>query len=213
MQLIARASTTVRNKNILLTTLCVAFAFWFAYDGYIGWPARNDELVHAMKRMIIDNRLDKVHEKTLDAWKGFNNSTAEEREAMYKIADAAHVEGWKTDLDLNMQRYITAGLAVVSVGAIGWFIRCQRRRVIADFNGLSPAPGVLIPWDKITKVDNTRWKKGFVEITYTDELGNEDTALLDDYIVERPPLIEILKELDARATKAEFLPKQEPAAG
>jgi hypothetical protein len=71
---------------------------------------------------------------------------------------------------------------------------------------------VVIPWEKITTVDNTRWKStGIVDINYTDENGQSQKAKFDDYELDREPLLEILDKLSAKAVNAEFIPKEEPA--
>jgi hypothetical protein len=99
-------------------------------------------------------------------------------------------------------------MAAVGV-SVWWFLRCQQRRAKADERTVSPAPGVVIPWEKIKVVDNTRWKKaGIVDITYEDEKGEVRTAKFDDYELEREPLIEILDVMGAKAQGAEFLPKE-----
>ena len=74
------------------------------------------------------------------------------------MAIKAKVEGWHTETDMNTQKYIVGGLALGVLAAIWWFFHCQRRRAIAEEATVSPAPGVVIPWEKITRIDNTRWK-------------------------------------------------------
>jgi hypothetical protein len=84
--------------------------------------------------------------------------------------------------------------------------------VECDDGTLSPARGLVIPWEKITRVDNTRWRTmDIVDLTFTDEAGAPQKALLDGYEVDREKLVEILDQLSAKAAHAEFLPKEEPA--
>jgi hypothetical protein len=214
-QLIARASTTVRNKNIAMIVLCVGFLCWFAYDGFYAWPQRDDNLVGYMKGMTEESppRLDPKYRPLLDSWKGWNNETPEARQKMSEIAHTGHVENWKNTLDMSLQRWIVAGLVFAVIGTIWWTIRCQQRRVIADENSVSPAKGVDIPWDKIKVVDNARWKSsGIVTITYSDPHGQTRQAKFDDYETEREPLIQILDLMGEKAQSAQFLPKEEPAA-
>ena len=157
--------------------------------------------------------LDPRFRPELDAWKGWNNETAEKRDDMNMIATESsrvgRVEGGKGPLDLTVQRWIVLGLGLAVIAAVWWLLRCQQRRVTADEGGVSPARDVTIPWGKIQVVDNTRWKSGIVEITYVDEKGEKRKAKFDDYEVEREPLIEILDLLGEKAAGAEFLPKEE----
>src|ERR1035437_6464864 len=81
-ELIARASKTVFYKNLGMVGLCLVFLCWFAYDGFINWPARNDGVVAYMKGMTQQSPplLDPRFRPELDAWKGWNNETAEKRD-------------------------------------------------------------------------------------------------------------------------------------
>jgi len=215
-QIMARATNTVRNKNIAMLVLCVVFLGWFAYDGFSHWPARNDGVVTYMKGMTEDDppRLDPKYRTELEAWKGWNHETTETRGRMHAIATEAartgRVDTWKGPLDMAVQRWIVLGLIGAVAAATWWLLRCQKRRAIANESGVSPARGVEIPWDKIELVDNTRWKSaGIVEITYTDAQGNKKKAKFDDYETEREPLIQILDLIAEKAVKAEFIPKEE----
>jgi len=212
MPIIAQASTTVRFKNFLIILLCAATLCWFTYDGMMGYPKKNDRVVEAMKNSPKVSADDKV---MLEEWitrGGWNAASNDQRDAMYQLAKTNNWEGFHARLDIQVQMYIVIGLAVVTGVAVWWFVRCQKRRVRGDETGLSPAAGVLIPWEKIKQVDNTRWKSGYVMITYENASGVEEKALLDDYVVDRKALIEILQMLEKRAVNAEYLPK-ETAAG
>jgi hypothetical protein len=225
MPLVAKASNTVRNKNLLIILMCAGFFVWFAYDGWVAYPRTNDIAVTRLKQMMADGKLkanDSIEldqwQELLNKWKGWNAASYREHQRMNDIATrgmaiAGGVEGWKRPFDIELQRYIVYGLGVAVIAAIWWFIHCQRRRAIADDSTVSPSPGVVIPWDKITIVDNTRWKKsGIVDITYTDVQGKVRQAKFDDYELDREPLLTILDMLAEKADKAEFIPKEEPVA-
>jgi hypothetical protein len=220
MAVVARASKTVRNKNILIILMCAGFLGWFGYDGFVGYPASNDRLVEAMGRMIADNRVSEEFKPEIDQWNkdgGWNHVPTAARDRMNDIVQSSKnhvkVEGWKSPVDVKIQQYIVYGLATATVAAIWWFFRCQRRRAIADETTVSPAEGVVVPWEKITRVDNTRWKStGIVEITFPGPDGTPQKAKFDDYETEREPLLSILDMLAEKAVNAEFLPKEEAEA-
>jgi hypothetical protein len=212
--LVARASNTVRNKNILIILMCLAFFCWFTYDAFVRYPQDDDRLVEVMKNMGPTNNLVSVYQSDLDSWKGWAHETSEARAKMTDIASIAKVDGWRSASDIATQKAIVAGLGVAVIAAIWWFFRCQSRRAIAQPDTVSPAPDVTIPWEKITIVDNSRWKStGIVDITYTDAAGQTRHAKFDDYELDREPLLAILDQLAERAVKAEFLPKQDPIDG
>jgi hypothetical protein len=216
MALVARASTTVRNKNLLIILMCAVFFAWFAYDGYVGYPRRNDRIVERMKGWLDEGKIDPEFDKDIRGWQGWSNETPEARERMDKVVASSKnrvkVEEWKAVLDISVQRWIVLGLAGATAGSIWWFFHCQRRRAIGEETTVSPAEGVVVPWDKITRVDNTRWKStGIVEITFPGPDGKPQKAKFDDYELEREPLLEILDQLAIKAVNAEFIPRDEPA--
>ena len=214
MALTARASNTVRNKNFIIVLMCVGSMAWFAYDGWKGYPTANDACV----KILADSpQVASADQEFVRGWKKWVNETAENRQRMDLLVENAkkNVGGlahWKKVSEINLQRWIVLGLLGATGAAIWWFVHCQRRRAIADDATLSPSPGVVIPWEKITKVDNTRWHSmGIVEITYSDSAGNSAKAKLDDYETERKPLLEILDMLAEKAVNAEFFPTEETA--
>jgi hypothetical protein len=225
MPLVAKASNTVRNKNLLIVLMCLGFFVMFLYDGFIGYPRTNDLGVEKLKQMFAEGKIKAKDPEEMDRWqaalsnwRGWNNATGAQREQMHEIATkgstvAGGVENWKRPFDIELQRYIVYGLAAAVIASLWWFIHCQQRRAIADDTTVSPAKNVVIPWDKITVIDNTRWKKsGIVEITYLDDAGNPQKAKFDDYELDREPLLGILDMLAEKARNAEFIPKEEPAA-
>ncbi len=215
MPLVARASKTVRNKNLLIILMCAVFLSWFAYDGFVGWPAANDRAVAYMKgEMMPQGKLDRAVQPNLDQWKGWNNEDAATREQMSTIVKTAakvgNVEGWKNPFDIQLQLWIVYGLAAATAASIWWLFHCQQRRAIAEETTVSPSKGVVVPWDKISRVDNTLWKKmGIVAITYSDPSGRQRKAEFDDYKLEREPLLSILDQLAEKALHAEFIPKED----
>jgi hypothetical protein len=205
MPIVARASWGYAVRILIMAVLCAIFAFWFAYDGVIGWPARDDGLV----KYMLDHpnpHIDSPQAQTvLHAWPGFSKATSEQVKEMGDLAKASGIDEWKTELDLFWQKMIVVGLVLGTAGTLYFFYRYTRKRAIADDAGLSPAAGLVIPWANITKIDNTQWdKRGMVTITYTDSASQSQTAVLDDYDLDNLPVL--LEEVAQRATNATFDP-------
>ncbi len=210
MAIIAKASKTVRNKNLILIGMIVVFAIWFAYDGWQGWPAKNDEIVHKqIPARIAQNKLPPEVADQFKNWKTWNTETPERRKLLEDAWHQYHFDGFHSDVDLAVQKAIVVFLSVATIVAIWWYKRCQKRRATADEAGLSPAEGIMIPWDAITKIDNTRWKRtGIVDLAYVEN-GEEKMAKLDDYLLDGLP--PVLNEVVTRATKAQVItPPEEP---
>lgn len=209
--LVARASSTVRNKNLIILGMCLLFLCWFAYDGWVRYPDQNDRLVNVLKDSPLLVSTDRPF---VESWKGWTSEPLENRQKMDAIVRSYKAQidlsNWKEVFDVNIQRWIVLGLILANAGALCWLIHCQRRRAIADDKTVSPTPGVAIPWDKITRVDNTRWKStGIVEITYLDNAGQSHRAKFDDYELDREALLPILDQLGEKAVNAEFIPKED----
>jgi hypothetical protein len=215
MSLVATASKEVRNKNLILIALCAVFTAWFGWDGFYGWPKVNDETAKAvleqpahrakLEEYATANPLENARE-LYEKWPGWKNMSTEQQESAARFISAKSIPlSMHSHLDILAQQLITGGLLLATGAAVWWYFRCQKRRVEADDNGISPYPGEVIAWDAIRKVDNTRWKKsGKVFLTYVDASGTEQEALLDDYHLDKlRPILQLLAE---KAHHAEFIP-------
>jgi hypothetical protein len=202
------------TRNLILAVMCAAFCFLFIRDGFYGYPANNDRIVREIRR--VEDVSAATLERT-EQWKGWNNESAESREAMTEAlkketgAAAGRIaQGWKKPFDVTLQRWLAVVLVGVNVWSISRLIRFLRKRTACDDTTLSPRRGLVIPWEKITQVDNSDWRAAdIVEITYTDEAGTARKALLDGYEVDKGKLVPILEQLAEKAVHAEFLPKEE----
>lgn len=233
MPIIARAGNVLRIKNLALVAMCLVACVLFLYDGFHRYPYNNDLKIQSSlsrydqaaddpnsknaERAISPDHIELMRQWTRDG--GWNSVPADMRErmdaALRAEAGQGHVstEGWKGPFDVTLQRGLAWGLVACVAAAVWRFVHFQRKRAIADESTVSPAPGVIIPWEKITVIDNTRWKShGTVDITYLDAQGEKRTAEFDEYHLQREPLLAILDQLSEKAVNAEFLPKPEPAA-
>lgn len=48
-EIVARAGTYYRNARYLIVALVLGAGLWFAYDGFIGYPRRQQNYIHATK--------------------------------------------------------------------------------------------------------------------------------------------------------------------
>ncbi len=216
MPIVAKANTGYSIRILIMAVLCAVFAFWFAKDGWIGYPVQNDAIV----KRLLDNptpqsALPEAQAK-LKSWPGYVNASSMQITEMGTLVKNCNIEDWHTELDVLVQRGIVFGLIAGVIAALYFYYRYTRKRAIADDAGLSPAQGVLIAWESITKIDNTQWdKRGIVTITYKAANANEpQTAILDDYDLDNLPAV--LEEVSNRAIHAEFDPPlaaQDESAG
>jgi hypothetical protein len=211
MPLVATPSTYVRNKNVILILLVGVFFGMFLWDGLLGYPKANDEVIAKIAdkngeyaTFFKDGKNAEFYQ-LVQNWPGWKNATIEQKNLAFKFQqEIARKEKWHNVLDIRTQLYIALVLGPLTIVSIWWFIHCQRRRVIADEKFLSPARGVQIPWEAITKIDNTKWKKsGIVYVTYTEN-GQSKEATLDEYHLDK--LRPILQVMEERAPQAELIP-------
>ena len=198
------------TKNLLIAILCLVFTALFHYDGFYAYPARNDRVI-----AYLHNNNPNLSDETqflMRQWKGWANETAARHQQMDTTlkADArvANLEGWKSPFDVTLQRILALALLAATAWAFWRLFKHLRLRVIADESTLSPQAGLAIPWEKITKVDNTQWHTdGIVYLTYTDPHDNPQQAVIDEYKLDPKPLLPILELLADKAVHAEFLPQ------
>ena len=208
MPIVAKANTGYSIRILIMAVLCAVFAFWFAKDGWIGYPQQNDAIVQRLldpKTATPQSALPEAQAK-LKSWPGYANASSKQISEMGTLVKNSNIEDWHTELDMLVQRGIVFGLVLGVLATLYFYYRYTRKRAIADEAGLSPAQGILIPWESITKIDNTQWdKRGIVTITYKAVEGGEpQTAILDDYDLDNLPAV--LEEVSNRAIHAEFDP-------
>jgi hypothetical protein len=200
------------SKNILLALMAVIFATLFVYDGFFAYAARNDAI---LKFLGNSGKASPQTSLLLTTWKGWNNETDEARDkmdvAIHSDAHLVNIEGWKSPFDVALQKYLAIGLVLVNIWTLWRLFFYWRLRALADDKFLSPAKGLSIPWEKITQVDNTEWNSyGIVKLTYTDDQGKPQRAELDEYKLQKEPLLAILDQLGLKAVNADFIPKTDP---
>jgi hypothetical protein len=205
----------ITTRNVILALMCAVFMVWFFKDGWFGYPATNDRVVQAVSEASDTSTTTHILAKN---WKGWSNESAESREEMTEAlkketgSQAGKIaQAWHQPFDVTLQRFLSVLLILVNVWSIGRLITFLRKRVECDDTTISPRRGVVVPWDKITCVDNTFWRGAdIVQITYMDAEGKAQKADLDGYECDREKLIAILDQLAEKAVNAEFLPKEAP---
>lgn len=90
--------------------------------------------------------------------------------------DGSHLER-----DLQTQTLFAAICGVAALITLVALVRALRIKTVVSDEGLSPAPGRLIPWDAMQGLDTATYKpKGWVILTH-DEGGGKVETRLDSY--------------------------------
>ena len=100
-----------------------------------------------------------------------------------------YYDGWindkyKEDLsNLMFNKVLAVVLAVTFVVLVIGFFVIKKTRVVVDENGISVNGKLLIAWDSITELDDSREEKGLLDIFYTKD-GKKAKYVLDNYKVD-----------------------------
>src|SRR3954449_8735656 len=137
--IVATADNWDRGKKIVISLVLIIYCGgFFLYDGFIGWPARNQKL----------DQLDKQRDVTHDS-----AEKARLTSEMEKLG--AH----KSSLDILLQKVI----GFISLPAGVWYLVNTFRKSRGEIR-MSGSPRSVpgpppIPLESITAVDNRRWQK------------------------------------------------------
>src|ERR1043166_6611001 len=86
MALVARASKSTRIRNFLIVLMCAVTLGLFFYDGWFGYPARNDYLVGRARDFLalVENNqgMDPSFLPDLNRWTRWSDESSESRKRM-----------------------------------------------------------------------------------------------------------------------------------
>jgi hypothetical protein len=178
-EIVAGPDPGYRWKHLIMAVLMIAGGMWFAYDGWVKWPAENRRAEQVQREKEI----------------------AEEERKTDKIESlAAELSKLKrhTELDLGIQKALACLLPGFGIFWAVWTIRETRGqyRMIGDkieFPGHPP-----ITYENIRRIDKRRWdRKGVAFLHYEHgDPPQPGIVKLDDFAYERRPTDEILEKIE-----------------
>lgn len=195
------AKTTIssgyRWRLGVIALALLAFAGWFLYDGFIGYP-KQQVVREAFAQVKIDHPED---------WQT-------------KWLERAQIEGWSTeqpdppfsDWDITAQFFYAAPCLVLGLLFGVSYLRAGGRWVASDEAGLKTNAGQSVTWDQIESVDSSRWaSKGIAVVYYRDAKG-EGRITLDDWKNDAEATKQIYRDIADNTTGLiESEPPEEPA--
>ncbi|MEM8739406.1 MAG: hypothetical protein AAGG38_13165 [Planctomycetota bacterium] len=180
----ATISNGYRWRLVLITVMLLGFGALCFYDWQVRWPLK-------VEQYQAHVQLQEEYPKTYPAeWK----KLAAER------GWSAKVPTRKTATDVRTQ--LLMGLIVTPIGLFFLFklVKELRRWVAMDEAGLTANGGLRVPWDRMDRLDESRWKsKGIAWLHYRGDHG-EKRLLLDDFKAERDPIRTIVDAVRNRLT-------------
>src|SRR5258706_11992212 len=107
-QVSAKAATYYRMTRYVMVVLLVAMGGWFAYDGFIGWPAENQKIKELNKELEM-------------AKKEGNTKKFEEVNANKLTHATVH-----SDSDIFLQKLLTVGCPALALFMLAWTLYQSR---------------------------------------------------------------------------------------
>jgi len=169
-----------RNRLLLIALGAMLYAAWCLYDARIGYPNK------------------------IEAREAFNSVKAEHPdEWKTKWPEVARENDWdptKEPDELSEGDITTQWLQFAIVFPIGSYCLISvalwsRRYVGADDEKLYSHGGVEVPFNKITRIDATRWESKGISRVYYDLGTGEQNVLIDDFKYDRQASNEVFNRV------------------
>lgn len=175
MQVHARISTEWRRRMIFMALMIWGSALWFAYDGYIAWPAeekRYQQLVVLTADIVDeDHKPTKKDPEVVRAWQRY----AEQNDLKTKVPKN------RTAGDLAGQRGIAGVMALGGTLFLIWFGLQHRRSVRVEGEIITGASGETVNFDQIVDVDRHKWENKGIAYAIYEQNGKRRRLCLDDH--------------------------------
>jgi hypothetical protein len=187
----AGISSTYRWRLALIAAMCLGWACWSAYDGFVAYPAHNQK-VEAFQNLKADTE---AHpEKHPDGFGPEWDRIAAEHH--WTTEDPGQRKG---RTDIVFQHGMILLTLPIGLFYLVNYLTSFRKWVASDEQGLLNSGGQRAAFAAITRLDTRQWKrKGKASVYYHDAGGSEKRFKLDDWIYEAPPTLVMLKEVESR---------------
>ncbi len=177
--IVARGSNDYRVRRYIMVVLLLGFGGWFAYDGWVRYPAVNAEIA----------RLEQA-QREADA-SGNRDRYVQISEQLTKLGNAGK------PLGLLLQKFLAVACPLAAVGFLIWTLRNSRGEYRLTTDDVLHAPGhPPVPMASITDIDRKAWdRKGIANIGY--DMGHTGgTIRLDDFVYQRVPTDLIFERIE-----------------
>lgn len=195
MQVDARISKEWRKRMFFMGFMIWGSALWFAYDGYIAWPAeeeRYQKLVELTAELVeADEKITDKNPEVKRAWEAY----AAENDLKSKVPKH------RSAGDLAGQRGIAGFGTLIGLIFSIWFWLQHRKSVRADGEIITGAGGEKVEFDWIIETDRRKWETKGIAFAIYEKDGKKRRLCLDDhkFIGAEEILLEAERRIKARA--------------
>jgi hypothetical protein len=195
MQVDARISKEWRKRMFFMGFMIWGSALWFAYDGYVAWPAeeeRYQKLVELTADLVEEG--EKITDKNPEVkrtWEAF----AAENDLKSKVPKH------RSQGDLSGQRGIAGFGTPIGLIFSVWVWLQHRKSVRADGEIITGAGGEKVEFDRIVDTDRRKWETKGIAYAIYEKDGKKRRLCLDDhkFIGAEEILLEAERRIKARA--------------
>lgn len=166
-----------RNARYIMVLAIIAMAAWFAYDGWVKWPAQNV----------------RINEITDEIAKISNSDKPEDRARLAKLdAERKELGDYSDDTDIMGQKALAIGLPVLGLAYLAFVLHRSRGTYVLDNNTLTAPGHPPVPISAMKDIDGKLWrKKGIAFLGYENIEGKSGRIRLDAFIYSPKPMDDI----------------------
>jgi len=177
--IVARGGEYYRRMRYLVAIILIAAGAWFAYDGWVNWPALN------AKRAQINAEIEKQDESSAG-----KKTKANLTEQLKDIKP-------HDDLAILLQKLLAFGVPAVGLALLAWAVHNSRGEIRLTSNTLSAPGHPTVTLDQIIALDKRLWDRK--DIAYVDyETGAaKGRVRLDAFVYQTDPIVKIVERLEA----------------
>jgi len=172
------------RRYMILAAVCLGMSAWFAYDGFIGYPAK-------LERSEAFAQLGDLPGRQLeDRWTEIAEENGWSKRRPEKSPE--EIEG-----DIREQYFWSALTLLLGIPALYFLVRSRGSWVERTGDGIATSWGQAFKFADVTNLNKRRWeRKGIAVAAYTDA-GEGKTFTFDDFKFEREPLGKMLRDLES----------------
>jgi hypothetical protein len=191
--IVAKAQFDYLWRRYVIAGALIIGGLWFAYDGWVGWPKKNELYAQLQSELTTAQRMG-------------------ESSKVKEIEDRLKNEGIEKhdDFAILLQKILACSLPPLGVAFLIWSLYLVRGAYRLSGTKLSIPGHPEIDIDDITKIDKQKWdRKGIAVLSYETGSGAKGDLTLNDMLYNRPATDEILTRIETRLLPATTTP---PAA-